>query len=115
MHVHVHVYNTAGICMYMYINKMYPSVGKSSRLLSVTQEWPDSPTTEPCRCYSGKYIIMRDENGRKKEASKVKQTNKAKQSNTAHPRQSVMSHLGWDSNPLVHVHAAHMNGLRTLV
>ena len=68
--------------MYMYINKTYPSVGKSSRLLSVTQEWPDSPTTEPCRCYSGKYIIMRDENGRKKEASKVKQTNKAKQHST---------------------------------
>ena len=44
--------------------------------------------------------LMRDEEGRKKEASKVKQT---RQSNTAHPRQSLflrkMSCLGLDSNP----------------
>ena len=43
---------------------------------------------------------QRNEEGRKKEASKVKQT---RQSNTTHPRQSLflrkMSCLGWDSNP----------------
>ena len=33
------------------------------------------------------YMLMRDEEGKKKEASKVKQT--TKQSNTAHPRQSL--------------------------
>ena len=44
------------------------------------------------------YMLMRNAEGRKKEASKVKQT--TKQSNTAHPRQSPfqrkMSCLGWD-------------------
>ena len=44
------------------------------------------------------YMLMRDEEERKKEASKVKQT--TKQSNTANPRQSLfqrkMSCLGWD-------------------
>ena len=48
-----------------------------------------------------RYISMRDEEGRKKEASKVKRT--TRQSNTAHPRQSLflrkMSNLEWDSNP----------------
>ena len=34
----------------------------------------------------GSTCLMRDEEGRKKEASKVKQT---RQSNTAHPRQSL--------------------------
>ena len=33
------------------------------------------------------YMLMRDEEGRKKEASKIKQT--TRQSNTAHPRQSL--------------------------
>ena len=44
-------------------------------------------------------VLMRDEEGRKKEASKVKQT---RQSNTAHPRQSLFRRkircLGWDSS-----------------
>ena len=47
---------------------------------------------------------MRDEEGRKKEASKVKQT--TRQSNTAHLKQSFflrkMSCLRWDSNPRHH-------------
>ena len=46
------------------------------------------------------YMLMRDGEGRKKEASKVKQT---RQSNTAPPRQSLflekMSCLRWDSSP----------------
>ena len=49
----------------------------------------------------GLVMLMRDAEGRKKEASKVIQT--TRQSNTAHPRQSLflrkMSCLGWDSNP----------------
>ena len=44
--------------------------------------------------------LMRDEEGRKKEVSKIKQT--TRQSNTANPRQSLflrkMNCLGWDSN-----------------
>ena len=49
------------------------------------------------------HILMRDAEGRKKEASKVKQM--TKQSNTTHSRQSLFhrivtcSCLGWDSNP----------------
>ena len=46
------------------------------------------------------YILMRDAEGRKKEASKAIQT--TRQSNTAHPRQSLfqrkMSCLGWNYN-----------------
>ena len=47
------------------------------------------------------HVLMRDEKGRKKEASKVKQT--TRQRNTAYPRQSLflrkMSCHGWESNP----------------
>ena len=47
------------------------------------------------------YMLMRDAEARKKEASKVIQT--TRQSNTTHPKQSLfltkMSCLVWDSNP----------------
>ena len=59
-------------------------------------------TMQNCMYIQCIHVLMRDEKGRKKEASKVKQT--ARQSNTAHPRQSLflrkMSCLGWDSNVL---------------
>ena len=56
------------------------------------------------------YMLMRDEEGRKKEASKVKQT--TRQNNTAHPRKSLfqrknkLSRVGFEPMyifPLLHI------------